>query len=347
MSDDYGCVKGIFQGDIIIKTAIELALEDMKKNPYIIDDVFASLIENPLLNQKYGIKEVNRAHEFILNNKIHIFMAGRMDKEEFPCVTISVGSSSEDNSLATLGDNSHMVEELEPDEIGKKIQYIISPFTPVSYDKDTGIIEVPEDTINYEYVREGMVVIDPDTGAGFLVSGKAGIHGIQIAAGSDLTANKVGVVPEYQVYRARRERATSQETYNIGCHAHGDSSTLIFLHSVVKYALYRYREALLEHENFQNSTQKSSDMLKNGSFTTENVYSRFITLSGQVEETWLKSPKRIIEGVGISGDASNTREDGTEYVSEEVAEIGIKILSQDAPESIDLDCETWVTIDEE
>ena len=343
---EYASVRGIFPGDIIIKTAIELGLEDMKKNPYIIDDVFASLIENPLLNQKYGIKEVNRAREFILSNKIHIFMGGRMDKEQFPCVTISIGPSQEDNSLATLGDNSHMVEELEPDEIGKKIQYIISPFTPVSYDKDTGVLEIPEDTVDYQYVREGMVAIDADTGDGFLISGKAGTNGIQIAAGSDLTATKVGIVPEYQIYRARRERATSQETYNIGCHAHGDPSTLIFLFSVVKYALYRYRESLLEHENFQNSTLKVSDMLKNQSFETENVYSRFITLSGQVEETWLKSPKRIIEGVGIAGDASNTREDGTEYVSEQVAEIGIKVISQDAPESVDIEDELWVTIDE-
>ena len=229
---DYSSVRGIFQGDIIIKTAIELALDDMKKNTYIIDDVFASLIENPLLNKKYGIAEVNKAREFILNNKIHIFMGGRMDKEEFPCVTISVGSSNEDNSLATLGDNSHMVEDLDPEDIGQKIQYIISPFTPVSYDKDTGIVEVPEDSDQYEYVRDGMVLIDTDTGEGFAIAGKGGLHGIQIAAGSDLTATKVGVVPEYQIYRARRERAISQETYNIGCHTHGDQSTAIFLYAV-------------------------------------------------------------------------------------------------------------------
>ena len=87
-------------------------------------------------------------------------------------------------------------------------------------------------------------------------------------------------------------------------------------------------------------------MVQNQSFTTENVYSRFFTLTGQVEETWLKSPKRVIEGVGIAGDATDTREDGTEYVSEEVANIGIKVISQDPPEGLDIECDTWVTIDE-
>lgn len=336
----------IFPGDVIIKNAIELSLEDMKKNPWVIDDVFSVFIENPMLRDKYGIKEVNRAREFILNNKIHFFMGGRMDKEEFPCVTISVGPSGEDKSLATLGDSTVDVEELDPSEIGCKISYIMSPFTPTGYDQATGVISVPEGLEGFEYVRSNMVAIDPETGQGFLISGKAGELGIQIPAGSDLKGQKVAIVPEYQVYRARRERATSQETYNIGCHTHGDPATTLFLFAVVKYGLYRYREALLEHENFQLGTLQASDMVKNQSFESENIYSRFITLSGQCEETWLKTPYRVIEASRIVGTEEVLDEDGNP--TGETREVpGIKILSQEAPDNIMPECETWITIDDD
>ena len=70
-------------------------------------------------------------------------MKYRLDTEVFPCITISIGPSDEDKELATLGDNSIMIEDYDPDEIGKTIQYIIKPFKVVSYDKDTGIVEVP------------------------------------------------------------------------------------------------------------------------------------------------------------------------------------------------------------
>ena len=249
---EHGEIRGIFQGDIIIKTAIELAIGDLRKNPWVIEDIFSSLIENPLLKEKYGLKEVNRAKEFILNNEIFINMNHRMDEEKFPAVTIGIGNSQEDDTLATLGDQSHLIEDLYPDEINQPIRYLIPPFNAVSYDKDTGIIEAPEDIEDTKYIAKDMIAVDPETGNGFvIIEGQVGNNGFKITPGSELPDGQIAIIPQYQLYRARRERAISQETYNIGCHCHGDPSTLIFLFAVVKYALFRYREALLEHENFQ------------------------------------------------------------------------------------------------
>ena len=64
----------MFCGDIIIKNAIEFSLEDIRKNTWLIDDCFGNLLTNPLLKEKYGIAEVNRAKEFILNNNIPIYL---------------------------------------------------------------------------------------------------------------------------------------------------------------------------------------------------------------------------------------------------------------------------------
>jgi len=326
----------LFQGDTIIKTAIELAVEDIKKNPWIIDDIFSQFVDNPMLRQKYGQKEINRAKEWILNNKINYYMKYRVDNMDFPAVTISMGNSNEDKSLATLADQSVCVEELDPCEMNKPIAYIVKPFQVESYDENTGIIEAPEGTEGINLVGKDMVAIDPETGNGFIILEKAGNNGFRIAQGSNLQVNTIAVIPKYQIYRARRERIISQETYNIGCHSHGDPSTLLFLFSLVKYALLRYREGLLEFNNFQLGTIQCTDMIKNDAFGQDNVYSRFIMLSGQVEEDWLKSPFRVWEAIELieRGEAMDPG-------------VGIKVCAnEDVVEGSDEEQnDLWTTID--
>ena len=329
---------GIFQGDLIIKTAIELAIEDMRKNPWLIEDVFASLNENPILAKRYGMKEIDRAKEFILNTNISIYMHHRIDKMEYPCITISIGASSEDKDLKTLGDQSVAFEDYDPQEIGKPIKYIVPPFKPTSYDKDLGIVEIPTDIPQYRYVGEGMLLADPKTGNAWVIRGKAGTNGIQIDSGTRLPKGELVIIPQYHYYRARRERAISQETYNIGCHVHGDPSLLIFLYSVVKYGLFRYREGLLEYNNFQLSSLSSTDMIRNDAMDIENVFSRWITLTGQVEESWVKTPKRFIEAIDLNDPC---REEGVEFKS------GIKILSKDKVLTEEDEDDIWVTVDED
>ena len=330
-------INGIFQGDLIIKTAVELSLEDMRKNPWLIEDVFSSLLENPILAKRYGAKEIARAKEFILNNKIDVYMHHRLDKMNYPCVTISIGQSTEDKSLATLGDGSVAFEEMTATEIGKPIKYLAGPFKVTAYDKDTGILELPNTVEEYRYLDTGMLLADPKTGNAWTIIEKAGENGLRIASGTKLPKGDLVVIPRYHAYKARRERAISQEQYNIGCHVHGDPSMLIFLFGVVKYSLFRYREGLLEYNNFQLSNLTCTDMIKNDMMAEENIYSRWITLTGQVEESWIKTPKRYIEAIDLN-DPSRDKS--------KVFESGIKILSKDAPEIIDEEDDVWVTIDE-
>ena len=72
----------------------------------------------------------------------------------------------------------------------------------------------------------------------------------------------------------------------------------------------------------------------------ENVYSRFITISGQVENTWVKAPKRIIESINLK----NTEPENG------LGTAGLIIIDKDGgevPEIIDTECETWLAKDSE
>jgi len=258
----------------------------------------------------------------------------RLDKEAIPSISIALGNSNESNVLGTLADTTPFVNEYSPEQINQPINYIVPPIVPKSYDQALGEITF-NNASEIADVAVGMVIIDPATGNGFIVNDKPSDTVLAINPNSVLPKSQIAIIPQYPIYRARVERNFINETYSIGCHT-SDPSTLIFLFSVVKYTLLRYKESLLEANNFQLSSMTCSDMNHNQSFSAENVYSRFISLSGQIEESWIKAPYRVVENVSIaSGNSGNV----TAFVG------GIKILSQDPPSSIQSDnTESWKTI---
>jgi hypothetical protein len=327
----------IFAGDVIIAEAIRQGLEDMRKNLWLLDDVFANFTKEPALKDKYGQKEIDAAKDWFLNNKIEVNLRYRNDKDQFPCVTIALGSSSEKEEMKHLGDLSTEVETLMPNQIGKPIPYIVKPFIPISYDQTTGVLTVP-DSVSMRGVRSGQILVDPDTGNGYIIQ-EVVSNGIKLEPNLKISLTRAGIVPQYQIYKARREHTFFQETYSIGCHVHGDPAPLLWLHAIVLYTILRYRESLLEGRQFAQSSVSSSDLVQNPNFEGpggENVFSRYITLTGQVENSWLKTPFRIIEAVEINEE------------NEEGFRSGIKILSNlDSPESLDTEDDIWTTIDED
>jgi len=286
--------------ETLIKEIIDLAVNDLKNNLWLVEDILSDFIENPILSRKFGMKEIDRCKEWLTNNKIHYFQKLRQDSEQFPCVTISMGESFEDKSLTTLGDATIDVIELDPSSISKPIAYIVKPFQVVSYNQATGIVKIPNNTDGAKYISEGQIAVDPETGNGYVILEKKSSTTFKIEPGTELDVDSLAIIPKYQMYRARREGIITQETFNIGCHVHGDPSTLLFLFAIVKYALLRYREGLLEYNNFQLSSLRFSDMIKNDAFGADNVYSRFVVLSGQVEESWLKTPYRVVEAIDFT-----------------------------------------------
>jgi hypothetical protein len=292
-----------FFGDVVIKQCIELGLEDLKKQPWLIDDMMSAFVKNPFMREKYGQKEIDRCKEWIQNNKIDVLLRYRNDKDEYPCVTIALGNSSEDLDLKTNSDLSTEVEDVMPSAIGRPIPYIVKPFVPAFYNGDTGEIGLP-DGVSSDVVEPGMVVVDPSNGNGYVVESKSD-SSVFIEAGAELAASKLAVVPQYQIYRTRRERAFFNESYSIGCHVQGDASALLWLHQIVVFILLRYREGLLEQNGLDRSSISSSDMVVNqhvDSPGADRVFSRYVTLSGVAEQSWLKTPYRVIESVVANED---------------------------------------------
>lgn len=327
----------IFQSDLTIKMAIELGLQEMKDNPWLIDDMLGDAISNPYLKDKYGQKQIDACKEWLKNNQIDIYMVDRTDRDRYPCITVTLGTSNEKMEMRTLDEQSSDSIVLLPNQINKPIPYVVKP-VGISYDQMTGEVSFPAGTVGLDRLAPGMILVDPLTGNGYTINDVTP-DGIEIEDGLTLSAAKYAVVPQYQFYKARVGHTFFQEQYNIGCHVVGDPQALLWLHSIVLYSLMRYRSSLFEANGFAESVLSSSDLLPNPNIDTaggERAWSRFITLTGQVENTWIKSPRRTIESA-ILGKISSTGFQG-----------GIRILSNlDSPSNLAGDDQTWTTVEDD
>lgn len=95
LPDDMRAAQGIFQSDIVLRTALVAGLADLRENPALLDYVFASLPKDALTYKVYGEEQVKMAKDWFLSQEIPVFMNTRIDESKVPCVTIAVQSSSE------------------------------------------------------------------------------------------------------------------------------------------------------------------------------------------------------------------------------------------------------------
>lgn len=324
----------ISQTDVIITEMLQQGLEDIRQNPWLIDDVFSQFKTNPFLAKKYGEKEIQAAKDWFLSNKIEVLMKYRLDKDTFPSITVAVGSSSEKPEMRHLGDLSSCVENLVPSQINKPIPFILTPFVPESFDSIQGKLVIPSN-IKPRAVRPYQILVNPDTGEGAVIEEVKGRE-VFIEPGLEINLSKAAVVPKYQYYRVRREHTFFQEQISIGCHVHGDPASLLFLHSITLYLILRYREGLLEAKDFAESSVSSTDIVPNNNYGGpggELVFSRYINLTGQVENSWLKTPRRVIEAIEL------------EDVQPDGIKSGIKILSNlDSIDALNTEDDLWVTV---
>lgn len=275
---------GIHQSDIIIRSAIILAIEDMRANPWLLDWVFTSLPRDTDTAQEYGFAEAERAKEWFLRTNIAVFLNTHVNDLKFPCVSISLQSSGE--SETQLGDVHY-----EPNELNGSAWNPLTPkFTPTSYDVATGRMVVPD--LPLIIARKQLVVDKLNNAYEILQVNDRNTFYITPGIIADFTGAVIkGQKP---AYIAAIESVNYRETYLIGCHAQGEPVYLVYLHSIMVFILNRYKERYLERRGLERTILKSSDFAKNDALDPEFIYSRYIELSGNVRQYW---PKDITERI--------------------------------------------------
>lgn len=290
-------ILGIFQSDLIIRSAIEKGLENLRAKPWLLDFVFASLPTDELTASRYGQKTVERAKEWFLANKVSVFMSTRTDKPVWPSISIKLASSNESEN--TLGDVHY--EPREDSDLQWPALY--GPFEPVHYNPATGYLTLPDDVSDTLYLSYGQLIIDRE---GIIHPIEEVVDDQTVKIETGLRADFSGAVVKAQppAFVAEVESLAFNEVYHVGCHVGGEQEQLTWLHSIVVFIFLAYKETLLEGRNFERTTIQSSDFMQNPAFDEEVVYSRYITISGSVRHVWPKSIKQKIVSTELDLTAS-------------------------------------------
>lgn len=298
---------GILATDILIKTMIEAAFADLRKNQWIIDDIYADLAADPFAKVEYGYKEVMQAKEWFLENNMDVYLTNRIDTPRFPCVTVVRLSSREMQERDAMGDEGSL-EEIDPTEEGitPQSQVTYSSITPKAYNKAKGIVTMPDGQTT-DNMLAGQFLVSKKNAKAYVISKVLSDKTFMIAPGTDEDFTEAYVIPPTNIWNLQKELTFLEESFAIGLHAQSDVNQAIWLRQLVQYIFLRYKEAYLERRGFELSTFTTGSIDVNPHFNgTEQVYSCMLTLSGQVEGNFIKyaAPKlqaakggiRIIDG---------------------------------------------------
>lgn len=278
--------QGVFQGDVIIRTALVEGLAELRRRPYLLDYVFNSLRNDPVTQRVYGAKIADAGRNWFLATDVPVVLDfAAQQPPEATMVSIALVDSTEaEKTLAQLHhDTTEAVAPAWP--------VLAGPFAAASYDQATGVLVLPQDVGDAVFVVAGMTVLD-DAGRVAAVTEVVDRYTLVLEPGLGLELSKTFLRGAAPVLLQGLESLSFRETYRVGVHCHGDPLTLVWLHSIVLWSLLRGTQSLLEARGFERSEVSSSPFARDDRFGVERMWTRFINLTGYVRHSW---PKGLVE----------------------------------------------------
>jgi hypothetical protein len=285
-------IVGIHQSDIVIRSAIEAALADLRANHWLLDYVFASLPQDTLTWKEYGEKDLQEAKKWFMTTNVPVSVLPRMNESKWPQITIELMESSEVVPESTMGDVNY-----DPNEYNDRTWPALTPqFTPVSYVPSTGVIKLAGEC--EAWLGPGMYLVDRQGQAHEIIEV---IDQSQFKIDPSTVADFRGCVIKGHrpAWNVSVESSSFKETYRIGVHVQNEPAHLTWLHAIVQFALLRYKQVLMEGRGFERSTISSPQIGVDQRFEAENIFTRFITISGYVRQFWPKTVAPVIDGVEL------------------------------------------------
>ena len=335
----------VISTDILVKTAIEAAFVDLRRNPWILDDTFGALKNDPISRVEYGQKEVQRAKEWFLNQNIPIFLQFRIDEPVFPCITVVSTSAVEDESRASLAD-AFIETDIDPVTMGMRSvqQRIYDNLNPTAYDPSTGLVSF-SDTTNMDALHKGQYLVSSRSGKTYQITKIVSGSQFKIAPNVSDDFNGSFISPVDINWVQYKEVVYTRETVTIGLHAQSNPNESFWLYQIMLYVILRYKEVYLDQRGFELSTFSVDAMARNPAFESDIVFSRHITLSGTSMLDFIKyvAPKlQNISGPLLISDAPATP---TAY-KDQVSKQGWEPAADFTPEQPNDNCEININFEE-
>lgn len=291
--------------DIIVESVIRDGIEFLKQNPTRVDDIFRSMTRM-YASQKYGQAEIEKIKTMLSTKNIAVVHSFHEASAKSPCYSIQLGTDNEAKERARLGDFEADDEvELTVEEAEQYIK--IENLTPTAYDPLSGKVSVPN-SADMSLVHKQFIFVDAANVEHEIRPGISNVDGNKfffVAKQSDVDISGPGLIKSFLDYSQHERRGdTSAVNILIGVHSK-DALLTKYLYVILKYIVKSRKHDLIKR-GLVNSSFQGSDFTRDLRYEGDMVFTRFFTLSGQVDDTWRSDDVDLIDSVEI--DASTCPE---------------------------------------
>jgi hypothetical protein len=284
---------GIKSTDLYIQEAFIAALDDLRKNEYLLKDMMSDVVEDELLNEKYGQEELNKLKLF-LGKEITIGQAYRLDNASIPGVGIEISGGSEvvnktGDQLSDGYEAEYQAVEYFDGAISDNANSYFN-LNALEFEPSTGKIVINKIIPLFE----GMLVVDEKSHKTYPIILVTDENTCYIEAGNVLDLNNFTIRPPEKRYKNIRKNMIFQESVKLTL-ATTNFAELIYLYNITMYILGRYKADLFETKNFRVSTIQYGPIYH----LTEDpniVFARDINISGQVTHSFIAYTQKNLLG---------------------------------------------------
>lgn len=292
---------GINLPDLIVECTIRDGIEYLKQNPGRIDDIFSELTRL-YAARKYGSAEIAKIKTMLATKTIAVVHSFHEAAAKSPCFSIQLGTEAEAKDRAHLGDfEADVREEMTEEELEPFIK--IEDLTPDSYDPLTGKVSV-DDSYDLSLIHAAYIFVDADENEFELQPGISNVDGNKfffLQKNQDPDISGPGLIKSFIHETQHEEKGESSAVHLlIGVHAK-DALLTKYLYAILKYIMFSRKDDLIRR-GLVNSSFQGSDFTRDLKYEGDMVFTRFFTLSGQVDDTWRSDDVPLIDNVEIDAD---------------------------------------------
>ena len=284
--------------DLIIESILRESLETLRKNTSALDHILSVFTED-YVSKKYGQEEIEKLKKIILTKDFAIVHSFSETVAKDNSISIQLASESEATNLAVLDDFSEDTEV--PFETTEELasQIKVSTVLIDSYDTLSGIAYI-NDSVDLTNAYPYMLFEDSN-GVEFEIKGlvkDSGNKQLFFQPLSEIDESGAGTIKsifDYTQYESRGVRTNVQLT--VGVHTKNALLTK-YLYLLVKFFLISHKKELIERK-FINLSFSGSDFSRNMAYQGDHVFTRFLTVTGQIEDDWRSDQVTPIESVDV------------------------------------------------
>lgn len=276
--------------DLIIESVLREGFQLLRKNPQHIESIMASL-KLSYNDKKYGQTEINKIKDYFVKKEVSIVHSFNDVESKAPCISIQLTSDVEMENRTGLSDLAGQFEEGLDDSslsglppITRESLVIADQLVPSSYNDKTGAINIM--TGDLSNVRAGLQFRDAAGNNTPVEAVDEANSVIYVASGSTIDiSNFCQVVSALETRRFEKKFTREKQSLLVGVHSKNRLMAL-YLYTIVKYILHAKKKDI-HSRGLELPTFAGSDFTRNLEHMADIVHTRFLTVTGQIQESWV------------------------------------------------------------